>query len=86
MKTFIIGTLSLLLAFTLIGCSEDDDKSQLQPTEMSYVQEMLLPFQLFRQHLVISSTELHIHGNWIMKLFWTTMLFMTMTKAIPPVR
>lgn len=29
MKTFIIGTLSLLLAFTLIGCSEDDDKSQL---------------------------------------------------------
>ena len=29
MKTFIIGTLSLLLAFTLIGCSEDEDKSQL---------------------------------------------------------
>ena len=29
MKSFIIGTLSLLLAFTLIGCSEDEDKSQL---------------------------------------------------------
>ena len=29
MKTFIIGTLTLLLAFTLIGCSEDEDKSQL---------------------------------------------------------
>ena len=44
MKTFIIGTLTLLLAFTLIGCSEDEDKSQLPVfSEIAAERDVLRP-------------------------------------------